>query len=390
MSDEFQRFLEGLQTDVLGAVRLFTGSTEEATSINAEVVSSVDNTTVSSDTSAGPPVNDLPVINAQCDSPSVPDSGGSAVDHNSPSTETETAASPSTAPEPTSVPSFHPQLGQILANDPARRFGVSGGSDGQPRRLNLFRAHMFPPIRPVDGSSTNREETGSDDPEGMVPCIFVGVRSLAHDPAMTTDDLVAHPSFPFSDGNVPPTPAREEPSNGGILADNQQNNPLTPVTSAPGVLRRPTTQRASTDASITASRSTSSVNIPSDRRSLTERFLDRIVSRRQEPAEPQGTALNTYLVFVIGGYYPRSHPVLSIPNLITGGPLSDEEMSMISELMGPGKPPTASKEEIEKSGLEVVPASLITKLGEEGKILENCIERCLVGVSSWCRGMYQY
>jgi hypothetical protein len=42
--------------------------------------------------------------------------------------------------------------------------------------------------------------------------------------------------------------------------------------------------------------------------------------------------------------------------------------------MGPGKPPTASRDDIANSGLEVVPATEIVRLGEQGKVLENCVE----------------
>ena len=85
---------------------------------------------------------------------------------------------------------------------------------------------------------------------------------------------------------------------------------------------------------------------------------------------------------MIGGNYPRSHPVLAIPNLITGGPLTDEEMQLVGELMGPAKPPTATAEDIAQSGLKVVDGSEMVQLGEKGDVLESCVERCLVGCSA--------
>lgn len=39
------------------------------------------------------------------------------------------------------------------------------------------------------------------------------------------------------------------------------------------------------------------------------------------------------------------------------------------------KPPTATKEEIEKSGLQVFKASKIGEYEQEGKIAGNCVER---------------
>lgn len=136
---------------------------------------------------------------------------------------------------------------------------------------------------------------------------------------MTTDQLVQHPAFPFVDGQVPdPDP-----------------------------------------------------ETPTPRRTLRERVIERF-GRRQQPR------LNTYLVWVIGGWWPRNHPVLAIPGLLTGGPLSDEELSLLSELLGQVKPPTATKEDLEKAELEVWPATKLQELVDEGKVLTSCLERCLV------------
>ena len=94
--------------------------------------------------------------------------------------------------------------------------------------------------------------------------------------------------------------------------------------------------------------------------------------------------MNTYLVYVVGGNYPRNHPVLRIPALLTGGALTDEEMTLIGELLGPAKPPTASKADIEKSGLKIVDGRDIEGLGEKGEVHQNTVERCLV-----CLGDYE-
>jgi hypothetical protein len=94
--------------------------------------------------------------------------------------------------------------------------------------------------------------------------------------------------------------------------------------------------------------------------------------------------MNTYLVYVVGGNYPRNHPVLRIPALLTGGVLTDEDMTLIGELLGPAKPPTASKDDIAKSGLRIVDGSEIAELGAKGEVHENTMDRCLV-----CLGDYE-
>jgi hypothetical protein len=58
--------------------------------------------------------------------------------------------------------------------------------------------------------------------------------------------------------------------------------------------------------------------------------------------------------------------------------MTDEEMTLIGELMGQVKPPTVSREGIEKAGLRVVKGEDMLLLGKEGIVLESCVERCLV------------
>jgi len=352
ISDDFQRFLEGLQTDLVGAVRQFAAvSDEQAGDEPAEPNSSAPRSEASESTQEDSMDVEMPNV----------DSTATTLPAANISTTSSDGETPTEAGEgATPIPAFHYQLGQNRSDAPSRRFGVSGGTEGQPRRLNFFRAHLFPPVRSNEPATT----TGTDDPDGMVPCIFIGVRSLAHDPTMTTDDLVQHPNFPFTDGQVPVNNETTASDAASTASSSSLNDELpAPVT--------PFEQPSVPSSSPTQS---------GDRRTLRERVLDRLNPRRT-PRSMSGP-LNTYLVYVIGGYYPRSHPVLSIPNLVTGDPLTDEEMALVSELMGPGKPPTATQDDIEKSGLTVVDSSEIAKLGEQGVILENCVERCLVSVNA--------
>lgn len=47
----------------------------------------------------------------------------------------------------------------------------------------------------------------------------------------------------------------------------------------------------------------------------------------------------------------------------------------LAELLGQVKPPTVSKEEIEKSGLEIIKASMLGEYGMEGRVASNCTDR---------------
>lgn len=391
ISDDFQQFLEAMRTDLVGAVREFAtlpprgrsvvpGNTEPQPDPAPSAANGLGDQTVAPAPSVDsvPSVGEVPRVEVADGpvSPMIISENDEAMDIDASATNLAGNARPEeNAETPLPIPSFHYQAGQSRSDDASRRFGVSGGEDGIPRRLNFFRAHQFPPV--IEGQP--EAQTGTDDPNGMVPCIFVGIRSLAHDPTMTTDQLVQHPNFPFADGQVPPggdaAPNTSAEASSEVVPPVEEST--TPGSSEPP--SAPTLTRSASDRPATPIPGHSAAG--TDRRSIRERLLDRFNPRR--PPRPVGP-LNTYLVFVIGGYYPRSHPVLSIPNLMTGGPLSDEEMALVSELLGPGKPPTASKDDIANSGLEVCTASDIPRLGQEGKILENCVERCLV-----CLGDYE-
>lgn len=49
--------------------------------------------------------------------------------------------------------------------------------------------------------------------------------------------------------------------------------------------------------------------------------------------------------------------------------------SELADLLGQVKPPTVSKDEIEKSGLEIVKASDLPQHEQDGKVSSNCLDR---------------
>ena len=341
ISDEFQAFLQGIQTDVNGALHAFAappGAQGEAQGEAAEEEQAEGG--ASAPGADGAPSLAEPIASNTPANASTPSVATAEAETAQTSLNNSLASTPAAVPEDEAIPSFHYQRGQNRPNDPQRRFGLTGGTDGAPRQLNLFRAYMFPPVNQGQGEPT---PTGTDDPNGVVPCIFVGVRSMPRNTPMNDDE----------DGDPP----REFGSGAG---------------SGTGPESPDTTETAEPPLSPTASGTA--------RRTFRERVLERLYPRRAEAAQNQ-VVMTTFAVFVIGGYYPRSHPVLSIPSLLSGGPLTDEEIVLVSELMGRGKPITATKEDIEKSGLAVVDGSQIGELVSTGDVLENCLERCLVSLS---------
>ena len=47
----------------------------------------------------------------------------------------------------------------------------------------------------------------------------------------------------------------------------------------------------------------------------------------------------------------------------------------LAELLGQVKPPTATHEDIDNSGLQIIKASELSRYEEEGRIASNCVDR---------------
>ncbi|EKM75523.1 hypothetical protein AGABI1DRAFT_116356 [Agaricus bisporus var. burnettii JB137-S8] len=93
------------------------------------------------------------------------------------------------------------------------------------------------------------------------------------------------------------------------------------------------------------------------------------------PSPMGGPGSRTFLIYVIGGYYPPDH------SIVTGGPdnlESFEALLELVEMLGSAKASTASKDDIEKSGLEVIKRSQLEMYEREKKVSSNCVERCLI------------
>ncbi|KAG8961696.1 hypothetical protein FRC03_005059 [Tulasnella sp. 419] len=97
----------------------------------------------------------------------------------------------------------------------------------------------------------------------------------------------------------------------------------------------------------------------------------------------QRDRMRNYLIWVIGGYYPESHPILTSPNLLLNQ-FDQEDFWGLAELLGQVKPPVASKDDIERAGLEVIKTEQLKSYEEQKKVTSNTTERCLI-----CLGDYE-
>ena len=88
------------------------------------------------------------------------------------------------------------------------------------------------------------------------------------------------------------------------------------------------------------------------------------------------------MLWVVGGLYSSDHPILAAPGLF-GGNLDHDDLWALAELMGQVKPPTATSEDIDNSGLEVIKGFTVKTYCAEGKVLENSADRCMVCLSDY-------
>ncbi|KAJ7207993.1 hypothetical protein GGX14DRAFT_455126 [Mycena pura] len=84
---------------------------------------------------------------------------------------------------------------------------------------------------------------------------------------------------------------------------------------------------------------------------------------------PAPDSSRTFLIYVIGGYYPPEHGILTG----AGGAESFEALLELGELWGHVRPPTASKADIERAGLAVLRRDALA-----GRVTASCAERCLI------------
>lgn len=336
------------------------------------------------------------------------------------------------------VPQFHQQPGQTTSSTTQNRTGVSTDSNGI-RSLSFFRAHLFAtpdngpntmvPCLFVGVRSTNQDpatfgEGGhpfSDPPRqapprgGAEPEIIPephSRRSMAgfnneptrasgiSSPGTNTNSTdTVSPIGP--NGELLPNVYRSRVGRVPMSSPNGGPDSAPLIGQAPRVTydrnrlsRAPSSPNGGAESGLAVSRTQalrsrllalspfsrhhpSSISQESERERDTSADLE-IVTLPEPGPEPEAT----FIMYVIGGNFPRNHPVLRIPGLITGEPLSDEEMVLMGELMGEVKPPTATAEEVASSGLRVIKGNEIRGLVERKEIIDSSVDRCLVSLES--------
>ncbi|KAJ3790225.1 hypothetical protein GGU10DRAFT_341420 [Lentinula aff. detonsa] len=89
----------------------------------------------------------------------------------------------------------------------------------------------------------------------------------------------------------------------------------------------------------------------------------------------------TFLIYVIGGYYPPDHEIVTGTGESGVMDSSFEALLLLNELLNHAPlemPVTVSKEQLEKSSLEVINGGQIQEWVKAGKVRSNCVEQCLI------------
>ncbi|KAL1992194.1 hypothetical protein VTN49DRAFT_4226 [Thermomyces lanuginosus] len=106
-----------------------------------------------------------------------------------------------------------------------------------------------------------------------------------------------------------------------------------------------------------------------------------------EPDHPPSTAGRTWVIYVVGTNLSENHPAVATPSLFTDNP-TYEDLVLLSSLLGPAKPPVATKEDVASSGgvfrLVEYAGSLVAEAVEGSDripIAEG--DRCLICLSDY-------
>lgn len=68
---------------------------------------------------------------------------------------------------------------------------------------------------------------------------------------------------------------------------------------------------------------------------------------------------------------------------------SFEALWELAEMLGQVKPPTATREDIAKSGLEVIRPSDLEQYENDGRVSSNCVERVSPNFVLWLYGVVE-
>ncbi|KAJ4497035.1 hypothetical protein C8R41DRAFT_244194 [Lentinula lateritia] len=203
--------------------------------------------------------------------------------------------------------------------------------------------------------SLSRNSVVQDSPNtgsaNVVPVVIVGLQSVS--PFWATEPITT----PRNLMNQSPVPSR---------ADNAIRSTPTPTT---GTMLQ--------DTGSSASSSTSPVGMTSQG---TQTQTSNTTPRDIGIPIPSPDS-RTFLIYVIGGYYPPDHEIVTGTGENGVLDSSFEALLLLNELLhrAPFETPiTVTKEQLNKSGLEIINGGQMQEWVKAGKVRSNCVEQCLI------------
>ncbi|KAG1743218.1 uncharacterized protein EDB91DRAFT_1126291 [Suillus paluster] len=274
------------------------------------------------------------------------------------STQGPTIVQQGSAPQP--QPHVDDQEGQNTGAAPAAPSLSSTPSEMSDTAHATLDANLNAGVQSSDGNANGNEQRNV-----VIPVIVVGLQSVH---AERQPPMPPHPPHHLHHPHVHHHPADfvdEHHTEGDMMdLDFGSESGMSPSTTAPTAPSEfsPEDTRQSRGRSWQSRAADAIRNLRPGRRATVT---------RNPATEVPGS--RTFLIYVIGGYYPPDHQI------ITGGNLdSFEALWELAELLGQVKPPTVSKEEIAKSGLEVIKADSLEEYAKDGRVANNCVDRCLI------------
>lgn len=287
-------------------------------------------------------------------------------------------------------------------NEMGGGMSADSASDGSPP-LNFFRMFRFGASATDSFNANNAQGEGDTPPSRMIPVIIVGIRSVSPRETTAANTQTPENAPPFLEqlaANITSTNSPPNANRGGLrgrlaaaanrrasmgstftdtprsprrtrpvsdilsptmtsVADTPQGPHPPPSTPAEPVLASASNAPRDTTTTNTATSTSTHRDTPRPARRHSTPHLPANGTRNEATAEGSGSRTGTgagnergarsWIIYVLGGSYPENHPILTTPSLFTDSP-TYEDMMLLSSLLGPAKPPVASKDDIDQAG----------------------------------------
>lgn len=253
---------------------------------------------------------------------------------------------------------------------------TAAGIPGGPTPLPPLQVPLSEPVPSATTATPSASDTNAGEPSIVVPVILVSLQSVnSNGRDLPTPGFPGPPPPEDMGDEMPPNDVEGDVNDGPGLGGSDEGEGS--YYDEPGT--RPGTPGAGAIAGSSASNrrwrnraSNALRNLrPARRADPASAASNGVGTSRTGRTAADGVGSTTFFIYVIGGYYPPNH------HLVTGtAPLdSFEALWELAELLGQVKPPTATREDIERSGLEIIRASDLERLESEGRVANNCVDR---------------